>query len=178
MRQSTHCRYNNYIKHWLAYSKTMGKIEVMHVLNFLSAIFVKGHAYSTIYSAKCAITNIVYIPPCKSLNKHPLINKYMTSIFDLIPPKPKLSYVRYFEQQEGNCLLSEIILTQTLIVLLLLLGAHRLSTIKLFNSNNMVLNDLSRAFLAKEVFKHSRKGKPPDKFECEVYEDKTSCVIA
>ena len=33
-------------------------------------------------------------------------------------------------------------------------------------------------FLAKQVFKHSRKGKPPDKFECEVYEDKTSCVIA
>ena len=53
----------------------MGKIEVTNVLNFLSAIFAKGHVYSTIYSAKCAIANIVYIPPCKSLNKHPLINK-------------------------------------------------------------------------------------------------------
>ena len=38
LRQSIHCKYNNYIKHWLTYSKTMGKIEVTHVLHFLSAM--------------------------------------------------------------------------------------------------------------------------------------------
>ena len=93
MRQSTHCKYNNYIKHWLDYSKTIGKIEVTHVLDFLSAMFEKGHAYSTINSAKCAIATIIHIPPYESLNKHPLINKYMTGIFNLRPPKPKLSFV-------------------------------------------------------------------------------------
>ena len=88
----------------------MGKIEVTHVLDFLSAMFEKRHAYSTISSAKCAIATVVRIPPCDSLNKHPLINKYMTGIFKLRPPKPKLSFVwdvdilfRYFEQQEDNC---------------------------------------------------------------------------
>ena len=47
----------------------------------------------------------------------------MTGIFNLRPPKPKLSFVwdedilfRYFEQQGDNCLLSEIILTQKLII--------------------------------------------------------------
>ena len=60
--------------------------------------------------------------------------------------------LRYnFEQQEDNCLLSEIILTQKFIVLLLLLGAPRLSTIKLFSINNIVLNDLSVTFLPTEV---------------------------
>ena len=63
LRQSTHCKYNNYIKHWLDYSKTMGKIEVTHVLDFLSAMFKKGHAYWTINSAKCAIATIIHIPP-------------------------------------------------------------------------------------------------------------------
>ena len=29
-----------------------------------------------------------------------------------------------------------------------------------------------------EALKHSRKGKPLDKFECRAYEDKTLCVIA
>ena len=52
----------------------MGKIEVTHVLDFLSSMFEKGHACSTIDSAKCAIATIMHIPPDKSLNKHPLIN--------------------------------------------------------------------------------------------------------
>ena len=81
------------------------------------------------------------------MNKHPLINKYMTCIFNLRPPKPKLSFVwdvdilfRYFEQQGDNCLLSDIILTQRLTIMLLL-GAHRLSSIKLFSISDMGLND-------------------------------------
>ena len=148
-------------------------------------MFEKGRAYSTINSAKCAIGTILHIPPYDSLNKHPLISKYMTSIFNLRPPKPKLSFVwvvdvllRYFEQQGDNVLLSDVILTQKLIILLLLLGAHRLSTITLFSINIMVLNDLSVTFIPTEVLKHSRKGKPLDKFEYRAYDkDKTLCLI-
>ena len=55
LRQSTQCKYNNYIKHWL------------HVLDFLSAMFEKGHAYLTINSAKCAIATIVHILPLAEL---------------------------------------------------------------------------------------------------------------
>ena len=42
----------------------------------------------------------------------------------------------------------------------------------------MALNDLSANFIPTEILKHSRKGKPLDKFEYKTYEDKTSCVIA
>ena len=142
----------------------MGKTEVTHVLDFLSAMFEKGRAYSTINSAKYAIATIVHIPPYDSLNKNPLIKKYMTGIFNLRPPKPKLSFVwdvdilfRHFEQQGDNCLLSEIVLTQKLIIILLLVGAHRLSTKKLFSINNVVLNDLSVTFIPTEVLKYSKK---------------------
>ena len=162
----------------------MGKIEVTHVLDFLSALFEKGHAYSTISSAKYAIATIIHILPYDSLNKQQLINKYVIGIFILKPSKPKLSFLwdvdilfRFFEQQGNNCLLSDTILTQKLITLLLLLGAHRLSTIKLFSINNIVLNDLSVTFIPTEVLKHSKKGKLLDKFECRAYEDKTLCVI-
>ena len=152
----------------------MEKIEVTHVLDFLSAMFDKGHAYSTSKSAKCAMATIVHITSYDSLNKHPLTNKYMTDIFILIPPKPKLRFVwdvdiffRYFEQQ------SEVILKQKLTVLLLLLGGHRLNTIKLFNINNMVLNDLSVTFLPTEVLKHFINDNPLETFEHRAYEDKT-----
>ena len=102
---STHCKYNNYIKQWTSYSKSIGHVEVSHLLDFLGGMFDKGHAYSTINSPKCAIATIIHIPPYNSLNTHPLINKYMTEVFNLRPPKPKLSFVwdvdilfRYFEQ--------------------------------------------------------------------------------
>ena len=137
-------------------------------------MFEKGHAYSTINSAKCAIATIIHIPPYESLNKYPLINKYLTGIFNLRPYIDIL--FRYFEQQEDNCLLSHVMSTQKLIILLLLLGAHKLSTIKLFRIN-MVLNDLSVPLISTEVLKYSRKDKPLDKFEYRADEDKTLCVI-
>ena len=62
LRLSTHWKYNNCIKQWTSYSKNIGHIEVSHVLDFLSEMFDKGHAYSTINSAKCLIATIVHIP--------------------------------------------------------------------------------------------------------------------
>ena len=71
----------------------MYKNEVSHALDILGGIFDKGHAYSTINSAECALATIVHPPSYISLNKHPLINKYMTGLFNVRPPKPKLSFV-------------------------------------------------------------------------------------
>ena len=63
-------------------------------------------------------------PPYNSLNKHLLINKYMTTVFNLRQPKPKLSFVwdvnillSYFEQQGDNNSLSDKLLTQKLLKL-------------------------------------------------------------
>ena len=68
----------------------------------------------------------------------------MTRLFNFRPPKPKLSFAwdmdilfRYFKQQGDNNSLSEKLLTQKLLVLLLLLGVHRVSTGKLFSVSNM-----------------------------------------
>ena len=63
IRLSTHCKYNNYIKQWVSFSKNISHIEVSHVLDFLSEMLDKVLAYSTINSAKCAIATIVHTPP-------------------------------------------------------------------------------------------------------------------
>ena len=96
----------------------------------------KRYANSTINNTKCAIATIVHIPHYNSLNKHPMINKYMTGVFNLRPLKPKLNFVwdvnilfRYFEQQGDNNSFSDKLLTQKLLILLLLLGTHRISTV-------------------------------------------------
>ena len=41
----------------------------------------------------------------------------------------------------------------------------------------MVLNDLSVTFMPTEALKHSRKGKPLEKFEYRSYTDKKLCII-
>ena len=108
----------------------------------------------------------------------------MTRVFNLRPPKPKLNFVwdvdilfRYFEQQGDNNSLSDKLLTQKLLILLYLLSAHRISTVKLFSVSNMLLNNLSVTFTLTEVLKHSRKGKSLDKFEYRSYTDKKLCII-
>ena len=122
--------------------------------------------------------------PYNSLDEHPLINKYMNEVFKLRPPKPKLSFVwnvcilfRYFEQQGHNNSLSDELLTQKLLIVLLLLCAHRISAVKLFSVSNMALNDLSVTFTPTEVLNYSRKSKSLDKFEYRLYTDKKLCII-
>ena len=89
----THYKYNNYIKQLTSSSKNIGHIGESHVLDFLSRMFDKGHAYSTTNNGKCTIATIVHISSYSSLNKHPLINKYMTGVFNLRPSKSKLSFL-------------------------------------------------------------------------------------
>lgn len=62
--------------------------------------------------------------------------------------------------------------------LLLLLDAHRISTIKLFSVNNLILNNLSATFMLTEVLKHLSKDNPLDKFEYKVYNNNRLRVIA
>ena len=95
----------------------------------------------------------------------------MTGLFNLRTPKPKLSFLwnadilfKCFEQEGDNNSLPDKLLTQILLILLLLLSAHRINTVKLFSMSNLVLNDLSVTFVPTEVLKYFRKGKTLDKF--------------
>ena len=44
--------------------------------------------------------------------------------------------------------------------------------------SNLVLNELSDTFTPTEVLKHSRKGKPRDKFKYRSYTDTKLCIIS
>ena len=109
----------------------------------------------------------------------------MTGEFNSRRPNPKLSFVwdvdilfRCFEKQDNNNSLSDKLLIQKLLILLLLLGAHRISTVKLFSVSNMILNDPSVTFIPTEILNHSRKGKPLDKFEYRLNTDNKLCIIS
>lgn len=101
-------------------------IEIHPALKFLSAIFDKEVAYSTINSAKCIVVSIIYIPFFPTINEYPLVMKHMTAIFDLRSPKPELSNAydvdilfMDYDRLGDNALLANVTLIQKCIVLLL-----------------------------------------------------------
>ena len=76
--------------------------------------------------------------------------KYITGIFNLRPPKPKLKNVwdvdilfRCIDRAGDITLLTNMILRQKVIVLLLLFGARRDSTICVFTVDNVALDAMS-----------------------------------
>ena len=75
------------------YAKNIESIEIHHVFYFLSAMLDKGVAYSTINNVKCAVATILYILTYPSINRHPLVMKCITGIFNLRPPKANLNNV-------------------------------------------------------------------------------------
>ena len=97
-------------------------------------MYNKGLSYSTINSAKSALDTITCLPPFTTLSDHPKVKKFFKGLYNLRPPKPRLTVVwdvkvvfDYFESLSANSGLSDKILTQKLTILLLLIGGSVLT---------------------------------------------------
>ena len=109
--------------------------------------------------------------------------KYITGIFNLRPQKPKLKNVwdldilfRCIDRAGDITLLTNMILRQKVIVLLLLFGARRDSTICVFTVDNVALDAMSLNVLPNKVLKgHSIKDSQVRKPEYRAYKDKFLC---
>ena len=78
---------------------------------------------------------------------------------------------KYLDKLGDNNLLTNILITQKLIVLLLMPEAHRLSTIFMFAIDNVTLNDMSVNFLLNKLLKHTKKDRSRGKFEYRAFKD-------
>ena len=149
-------------------------------------MFEKGVSYSGINSAKCALSHIVNIPPCKVLSDHPLIAQYCKGLYNLRPPQPKLSFVwdvriifDYFTTQNYNIYLSDKLLRHKLLILLLLLGGQRMNTVHSFQVDKLLITSTSATFAPGHVLKHSRPGNKLIHLRMRLiqYKKKKSCAL-
>ena len=90
LQESIHNKYVGYIRQWTVYAKDIGKTKFHQVLDFLRIIFDKGAVYSTMDNEKCKVAIILHILANPIKNKHPMVMKYLTGIFNLRLAKPKL----------------------------------------------------------------------------------------
>lgn len=132
-----------------------------------------------------AISHNLHFPPYKHLSEHPLVNKYFNGLFNLYPPKQKMTFVwdvkiifDHFRNWSKNELLSDKQLSQKLCLLLLILGGQRVNTIQHFSVDRMIISDFSVTFSPAKVLKHSKKGKTLDTFHYRAYnKEKILCVV-
>lgn len=153
-------------------------------MDFLSTLYDKGLSYSAINAAKSALSHIVFIPPYAKLSDHPLMAQYGKGVFNLRPPKPKLQFVwdvkivfKYLEEKGTNKELSDKLLSQKLLILLLLLGGQRMNTILSFDIDNMFINTECATFIPSTVLKHSTQGRKLDQFTYRTFPQKELCVV-
>ena len=186
LRHSTRSKYLPYQRKWEEYCKKhlINSPNVYNILDFLSAMFNNNASYSTINCAKCALGNIINIPPYKVLSDHPLIAQYCKGQYNLRPPQPKLSIVwdvkivfDYLTEQGSNVSLSDKTLSHKLLILLLLLGGQRMNTIASFQVDKLLINSSAPTFAPGHVLKHSRAGQKLDTFTYRAYPLKDLCVV-
>lgn len=189
LRYSTKNKYSQYWNQFFSYCNnnkiSLNNIKIQHVINFLSINFDNGNSYSHIKSLKSAIGHLVNFPPYTKLGDHPIMKKFMTGLFNLRPPKPKLGFVwdvkivfDHFKILTENQFLPDNILTYKLVILLLLLGGQRVNTIFWFQVDEMIVTDISVTFAPSHVLKHSNKNRKLNIFEYRSYpHDKKLCIV-
>ena len=188
LRDSTRSKYSNYLKKFVVYCEKHSinptEANANIVVNYLTNLVNVGHKYSTICAAKQGISSIVYLPPYTQLSDHPLISQFMKGVHNLRPPTPKLSYVwdvnvifEHFRTLENNSQLSDKVLTQKLVILLLLFGGQRVHTIMQFHTHKMIINSECIVFLPVGVLKHSKPGRKMDTFQYRSYPEEKLCIV-
>jgi len=127
----------------------------------------------------------MHFPPYKFLSDHPAVDKFFTGLFNLNPPKPKISTIwdvntvfKHISLWGDNADLTDKQLSQKLTLLLLLLGGQRVNTIYNFHTDRMVFSTASVSFAPGTVLKHSRKGSKLNSFTYRAYPvDNKLCII-
>ena len=71
--------------------------SVKILLEFLHDLFKQGYSYSTLNTARSAVSsiclNVQSGKDCNSLGKHPLVCRFMKGVFNKTPPTPKFNEI-------------------------------------------------------------------------------------
>lgn len=135
-RPATHKSYNNYISKWIVYANansiSVHFPNISQVVNFLAHLFQSGLSFSTINSARSALS--AFLPRLEGfqVGSHPLVVRLMKGVFEKRPALPKYAVtwdvgkvLRYLASLPASSDLSFKLLTYRLVMLLCLLTGQR-----------------------------------------------------
>jgi len=190
-RKSTQKQYSSYIYKWIRYAKdkdySITHPKLTEALDFLTFLFDSGLHYSTLNTARSALSNVISLSdnPSIMFGKHPLVIRFMRGVFTLKPKLPKLTEVwnaadvlNYIDSMGKNCDLLLMDLSMKLSMLLALVTGERVQCLHLLDINLMHKYNDKVVFEIRDLLKQSRPGYHKSSLEMKCFdENENLCVV-
>ena len=116
------------------------RASVLDGLNFLQYLFNLTVSYSSMNTAKSALSFILSRNDCGSFGQHFLVKKFVRGVYNLQTPAPKYSYIwdisvvlEFFRHLPEINLLSLKLLSLKLVMLVALVSGQRVQTLSLLD---------------------------------------------
>ena len=169
-RKSTQKQYSTYIYKWIKYARdkryNILNPKLNEALNFMTYLFDLGLNYSTLNTARSALSNVITLTdfPTILFGQHPLVIRIMRGVFTLRPNFPRYTEIwnvadvlNYIDDM-GNCNddLSLMNLSFKLCTILALVSGQRVQSLHLLDINLMHRHKDKIVFEIKEPLKQSR----------------------
>lgn len=187
-KPGTRKQYKGYIQKWVQYcnKKQIDYIQnsVKPILHFLTELFELGLSYSSLNTARGALSALGISVDKYSIGQHPLIIRLMKGVFNIRPSRPryqstwdvnqvllylrKLSPVKYLSLKD---------LTLKLTFLIALINAARSQSIHLMSVNSVHKLKGERIFVIDQLVKQKRPGYMEPNINIKAYpSDSRICV--
>ncbi len=137
---STWKQYQSVIAKWNVFCTmhkySINKPEINNVLHFLTDLYEKGLGYTSVNTARAALSVVVRNVEGINIGDHPLISRFVKGIGRLRPPKPRYTttwdvgkVLLYFENSSRNESMNLLELSEKLSSLLAICTAQRIQTL-------------------------------------------------
>lgn len=169
MAKSTRGQYETHLQHFKRFCLEHHHSNVMIVpcnlaIEFLTKLYEQGKSYSTINSARSAISQFVMLSDSTcNFGSHPITNRFMKGIFKLRPPVPKYTFtwdvslvLNYLRGLSTDNLKS---LSHKLAMLLALCSGQRMQTLCSLDLQFLIMDNEKAVFHVKEVLKTTKPNK-------------------
>ena len=164
---NTHKQYQPYVAQWLEFCRGRETNPydppIGTVLDFLVTLRDKGLKYSTLNTAKSAISAVILPTNNHTIGTHPLVSRFMRGIYKSNPPTPRYhttwkvqTVLTYLSSQDSVEKLDLKSLTLKLLMLIALVFAQRGQSIHMLDTACMKVTESSYEFSLPEHVKQSR----------------------
>ena len=167
-RSGTQKQYKTYLEKWLLFCREREvdycSPPISDAVEFLMGLYAQGLGYSTLNTARSALSFIFPISDCHNFGSRPLVVRFMKGVFETRKPKPKyddiwdaskvLNYLSTLHPVKELPLKD---LTLKVLMLLLLVNGQRGQSIHLMTLSAMKLTESVCQF---QILNHTKTSKP------------------
>ena len=167
-RSGTQKQYKVYLEKWILFCREREvnycSPPISDALEFLMGLYAQGLGYSTLNTARSALSSILHISDCQNFGSHPLVVRFMKGVFETRKPKPKYDDIwdaskvlNYLSTLHPVKELSLKDLTLKVLMLLLLVTGQRGQSIHLMTLSAMKRTESLCQF---QILNHTKTSKP------------------